>query len=183
MRSDHVARGIGVTGENIGAHVGETALRTYRHDPVARRGHFAAEFDTVSIGHAPVIAGGLKIREVRAAPRAPSLPGEALRDAPLDRRGEVSLVRAGECATAGRVDHEGLEGLAAVIAAPLGAPDERRLVLIARPRAGGRHAGRRARKPLRLACGLPVVAPVLLAVAVRVPTAGCVAAAYHVGPV
>src|SRR5881392_1275795 len=175
--------GISVAGEDIGAHVGEAALRAHRHDAVARRVHFAAEFDTVSIGHAPVIAGRLEIREVGAAPGTPCLPREALRGVVLDRRGELPLVRPGEGAAAGRLDHEWLEILAAVIAATVGAPDERRLVLIARPRAGRRHASLGGRDPLRFGRGLPVVAPVLLAVAVRVPPAGRVAAARRGGSV
>src|SRR5439155_3207175 len=78
---------------------------------------------------------------------------------------------------------EWLEILAAVIAATVGAPNERRLVLIARPRAGRRHASLRVREPLRFGRSLPVVAPVLLAVAVRVPPAGRVAAARRGGSV
>src|SRR5439155_26746383 len=66
------------------------------------------------------------------------------------------------------VDHERLEGLSARVAGAGHAPRREHLVLVARPRAGQRDTGARLGEPLGLAGGLPLVAPVLFAVAVRV---------------
>ena len=121
MRANHVARDARVAGEDVGTHVGEAALRAQRHDPVARCVHFAAELASVTIGHAPVIAPGLEIREVRAAPGAPGLPGETLRGTVLDRGREIPFVRSGEGAAAGHIDHERLEREPPVVAGAAGA--------------------------------------------------------------
>src|SRR2546422_10748242 len=66
--------------------------------------------------------------------------------------------------------HERLVRLAPVVAAAASAPDERRLVLVAGPRSRRRDASRARRPPIELRGRLPVIAPILLAVAVRVPT-------------
>src|SRR5438445_4756700 len=71
----------------------------------------------------------------------------------------------------GRVDQERLVSLTAVFAAPALAPRERLLILVARPRPGDAEARVQARLPLALAGELPVVAVVLLAVAVGAPAA------------
>src|SRR5260370_40264542 len=70
-----------------------------------------------------------------------------------------------------RVDQKRRVGLAAVLAAPALARGERLLVLVARPRAGDAEPRVLAAVPLALAPELPVVAMVLLAVAVGVPPA------------
>src|SRR3989442_14869832 len=73
--------------------------------------------------------------------------------------------------------------LAAVVAPAPHTPAQRYLVLVARPGAGARDDRARRGAPLALASRLPMVLPVLLAVAVGVPAARRVAAPEHVGPV
>src|SRR2546427_6796670 len=87
----------------------------------------------------------------------------------VDRRGEISLVRARVAAATGRVDHERLERLPPRVDACAGnAPRGEHFVLVAgpRPRRGDPRA--RPRQPFGPAGGLPLVAAILLAVAVRV---------------
>src|SRR5437899_12598432 len=104
-----------------------------------------------------------------AQPGAAGQPRQSLRWCAFDRRGEVPLVRSGERAAARGVDHERLVRLAPIVAAAAGAPDERRLVLIAGPRPGLRDAGRPRRPPIALRGRLPVITPILLPVRVAGP--------------
>src|SRR3989442_14627075 len=108
---------------------------------------------------------------MRAQPGAARLPRERCGWRALDRRREISLVGPRVVALVRRVDHERLKREPAIVALIKLAPGIADLVLVARPRAGGGDARVRRRMPLRLAPGLPLVAPVLLPVAVGVTAA------------
>src|SRR5206468_919667 len=161
---------------DAGAHHGREAAAVYRDvvDPRAGREPRPAE---------ALLALAVR-RELGLGVVAENVAGHAgacaLR---ADRRCDDAFVGARERPAAVRVDPERLVGLTAVVAGAAGAPDQGRLVLIARPRSGGRDAGRSVGAPLSLACRLPVVAPVLLAVAVRVPAARREARAERIGAV
>src|SRR5207247_4195891 len=97
-------------------------------------------------------------------------------------RGEIPLVRAGMVAKPGGIHHERLVRLPAVVAAPPQAPRERYLILVARPGAGHVEPGDGVEPVLPPAGDLPVVALVLLAVAVGVPGPGRHGAAEGIAP-
>src|SRR2546427_7086175 len=108
---------------------------------------------------------------MRAQPGAARLPREPCGRRALDRRREISLVGPRVVALVRRVDHERLKREPAIVALIQLAPGIADLVLVARPRAGGGDARVGGRMPLGLAPGLPLVAPVLLPVAVGVTAA------------
>src|SRR5438132_8759153 len=90
----------------------------------------------------------------------------------VDRRGEISLVRARVAAATGRVDHERLERLPPRVDACAGhEPRGEHFVLVPGPRSRRGDPRARPRQPFHPAAGLALVAPIPPAVAVRVPTA------------
>ena len=112
------------------------------------------------------------------------MPGERPGHRPVERRGEIPLVRARVAATTRRVDHERLERLPPSVVARAGdAPRREHLVLVAGPGAGRGDAGVGRRMPFGLSRGLPLIALVLLAVAVGVTAAQGEAAAERLGAV
>src|SRR3989475_10327262 len=108
---------------------------------------------------------------MRAQPGAARLPREPCGWRALDRRRDISLVGPRVVALVRRVDHERLKREPAIVALIQLAPGIADLVLVARPRAGGGDARVGRRMPLGLAGRLPLVAPVLLPVAVGVTAA------------
>src|SRR6185503_12257987 len=97
------------------------------------------------------------------------LPGKPFRRDRAQLRGEVPFARVGAGASLARVDLEGLVDLAAVVAFTAAAPGERHLVLIHCPRSRHIEAGAGRRLPAALRGQLPVVARILLPIAIGVP--------------
>src|SRR5689334_21625225 len=142
---------------------------------------YPARFGAEAIRHGPIV--GIRVRKVGAQPRAAHLPREAGRRGSIERGRDVSLVGPRVAAAPRVVDHERLIGLPARVTRSGDAPGGEVLVLMAGPCARGGHARARLRYPLGPAGRLPLVAPVLLAIAICVTTAEREAATQGLGPI
>src|SRR5207244_9132083 len=158
--------------------VGPRPLQTDGDHAVVATGRVShtGQFGPEAVRDRPVV--GVVVGETAPEPGATRSPRKGPGHGAVDRRGEISLVRACVAAATGRVDHERLERLPPRVDTCVGnAPRGEHFVLVAgpRPRRGDPRA--RPRQPFGPAGGLPLVAAILLAVAVRVPTAEGQAAA------
>src|SRR5216683_7276130 len=164
---------LAVGAEDVARDSREPGLPADRDDAAAAVGaELTAELAPEAIAYAKVVsAPRLEIGEVGAQPRGARLPVHTLARRARQYRREIALVGAGMVPQPTRVDQKRLVSLAAVLAATALAPGERLLILVARPGAGDAEPRVRARLPLALTPELPVVAMVLLAVAVGAPPA------------